>query len=402
MFNLTMIDRRSLLLQVHLRNLLSRIMGISKESKEAITTGIEKQWIRSIEVYGLDDKNLCHVGLILIINWKANAFRVLVVEDSKAIDETVSTKDDLPPAVVTAIIDKATQLFNQAVAAGHRRIEWYPRYEQGLDPLAIDKELGVHFAFRQVPELPEVPEFPEVEISLTDFSLSSIPSEHLPKILQYLYVEDVLTQSSQRSARIQPIPVPPEPEPTKHVQYREITPRQHIADIISQASPPGEPTQQDKQAKAIRQHVEQLREEAKIPRGVIIYQRGALPKNYETHAKQFAEALGNQQHRLRQPAEHALQRFAAAAAKEMATDKGLLIQEASQRYGIPASTLADWVDLDLIPVLSRSKKAVYLDEEAVAEAAPIYRAAKELRVQPARLLKERRAQERASNPQESR
>jgi hypothetical protein len=152
----------------------------------------------------------------------------------------------------------------------------------------------------------------------------------------------------------------------------------------------------------VSRHVEQLREEAQIPQGIIIYQRGNLPENYDRHAKQLVEALGNQQHSLRRPAEYALKRFLEAAAKDMAADKGIVIEQASRKFGIPAATLASWVEMELIPVLSRSKGAVYLDEEAVAKAAPLYREAKERHVQPARLLKEQLAQQTEGKPQPSR
>jgi hypothetical protein len=380
----TMINRRSLLLQVHVSNLLSRTTGVSQKTRDAVNRGIVNQWIKSIGVYGVDDKNRCHVGLSLIINWPVHTVRVLVMGDRGAIAETVSAQDRLPPEVYNAI----SSVFNQAVEAGHLRIECYYGYEQGLDPVAIDKELRLHFASPKVSELPEITHF------LREFSPAHVPAEYRQALLQILYAVDILTQSLSNTHGYPTNPV----DDNSHLKAEGLP---HVTELRVQADLGRETTHEPEQARAVRQHVEQLRAEAKIPQGIIIYQRGALPKNYEHHAKQFVEALGNQQHSLRRPAEYALKRFLEAAAKDMATDKGIVIEQASRKFGIPATTLASWVDMDLIPVLSRSKGAVYLDEEAVADAAPLYREAKERGVQPARLLKERRAEQVGGEPEPS-
>jgi hypothetical protein len=374
-----MIDKRSLPVQLHVLNLLSRIIGINKESQEAINKGIAKQWIRSIGVYGLDDKNHCHVGLILILNWTVYTIRVWVVEDREAIDETVSTEDDVSPAVANAVIVNATQVFNQAVDAGHLRIEWYCRYEQGLDPLAIDKELGLNFV------LPQVSELPEVKVSLRDFSPASIPSEHLQATLQHLYALDIHTQSSQRPAKIQPITIPVPPESAKHVQHREIIDIHHISDMVSQASLGGEPTQQDEQAKAIRQHVEQLREETKIPQG-IIYEGRPLPPNTERQVKPLIEALQNENHVFRQFAEETVRKFADTVEKSKLSNVTSLSQ-ASRDYHIPLSILSEWVAKELIPVQYRDRKTIYVARETLEKVAQAHQEAKEQGMQTARLLR---------------
>jgi hypothetical protein len=378
-----MINKRSYLLELQVRNLLSRTAGISQNTLDAVITGIANRWITSIGVYGVDDKNRCRVVLELEINWAAQSSQVLGLGEKGVIAETVSTKDDPLPEVATVI-----SAFTQTVEAGHLRTEWYCRYEHGFDRLAFNKKLGATFVS------PKASELPELKLPFSSFSQAYDPSEYPQALLQHRYALDVLTQSLSNTHGYPTNP----PDDNSHLKAEGLP---HVTQLRVQAALDRESTHEAEQAKDVRPHVEQLREEAKIPRGVIIYQQGTLPKNYETHAKQFVEALGSQQHRLRQPAEHALQRFAAAAAKDTATDKGILIEQASRKFGIPARTLADWVDMELIPVLSRSKKAVYLDEKAVAEAAPLYREAKERRVQPARLLKEWRAQQRAGNPPES-
>jgi hypothetical protein len=389
MAKLTKINTHSLLLQLSVRNLLSRITGISKESRETINNGIKNQWIKQIGVYGLDDTNHCRIGLKLTINWTVHTIHVLVLGDKETIVEAVSMEDELPPDFGNAI----SSVFNQAVEAEHLRIEWYCRYEQGLDPVAINKELGVIVA------PPKGSELPELEDTLKGFSPANDPSEYREALLQHLYALDILTQSL---SNIHGYPTNPTDD-NSHLKAEGLP---HVTELRAQADLGRETTHEAEQARAVRRHVEQLREEAKIPQGIIIYQRGTLPKNYERHAKQLVEAIGNQQHRLRQPTEQLLRRFAAAAAKDRATDivkdKGILIEQASRKYGIPARTLASWGEMDLIPVLHKRMKATYLDEEAVAQAAQVYREAKQQGAQPARLLKAMRAQQAEGNLQSSR
>jgi hypothetical protein len=125
-------------------------------------------------------------------------------------------------------------------------------------------------------------------------------------------------------------------------------------------------------------------------------------------AKLLFEALEKPDHKYRQQARQAVRRFTAAVEKanahDLIQDKGILIQEASQLYGIPASTIADWTDIGLITVhyRGRGKQGVYIDKQEIAAAAPIYHDAKQKREQPARRLKAMREQQVAGNPQPSR
>jgi hypothetical protein len=112
-----------------------------------------------------------------------------------------------------------------------------------------------------------------------------------------------------------------------------------------------------------------------------------------SHAKLLFDALSNPDHKHRQRAVQLVRRFGAAVEKEKAQDtikdKGIVMEQASRKYGVPASTLQDWKELGLIPVLykGKSKQGVYLDEAAVARAAAIYQEAKQKGVLPTRLLK---------------
>jgi DNA-binding transcriptional MerR regulator len=145
-------------------------------------------------------------------------------------------------------------------------------------------------------------------------------------------------------------------------------------------------------------------EKAGKPQGVA-FERGKpqekkeqLPKNYEQPAKQLIEALGNPEHPLRQRAEQALWSFATAIEEDKTKDigeKGIVVEQASKKYGVPASTLRSWVDTGLIPVLYKAttgNKNIFIDEEAIAEAANLFREAKRHGAQPARLIKAALAQ----------
>jgi transcriptional regulator with XRE-family HTH domain len=109
--------------------------------------------------------------------------------------------------------------------------------------------------------------------------------------------------------------------------------------------------------------------------------------------KLLVEALENPDHKYGQQATQAMRRFIKAVekdkAKDLIKDRGILTDQASRKYGVPARTLASWGDMGLLPVLykGRGKQGVYLDEEAVARVAPVYHEAKQRGEQPAKRLK---------------
>jgi hypothetical protein len=134
-----------------------------------------------------------------------------------------------------------------------------------------------------------------------------------------------------------------------------------------------------------------------------------IPKNGvvfdSNHAKLLFDALSNPDHKHRQRAVQLVRRFGAAVEKEKAQDtikdKGIVMEQASRKYGVPASTLQDWKKLGLIPVLykGKSKQGVYLDEAAVARAAAIYQESRQKGIQPTRLLKAELDEKAETRPQ---
>src|SRR5918999_6000484 len=77
------------LLQVQVRNLLSRTTASSDSTLAKMDKGLRNQWLREISVYGLDEKNRCHAGVALTIDWATHTMRVLVYGDEVTIDKTV-------------------------------------------------------------------------------------------------------------------------------------------------------------------------------------------------------------------------------------------------------------------------------------------------------------------------
>jgi DNA-binding transcriptional MerR regulator len=110
-------------------------------------------------------------------------------------------------------------------------------------------------------------------------------------------------------------------------------------------------------------------------------------------AKLFIEALEDPDHKYRQRAVQHVRRFNAAVEKEKAQDlineRGILLRQASRKYGIPVSTLRGWEAMGIISPLLRGEttQGVYYDEEVVARAAPVYHESRQQGEQAAGRLK---------------
>ena len=66
------------------------------------------------------------------------------------------------------------------------------------------------------------------------------------------------------------------------------------------------------------------------------------------------------------------------------------LNKASKTYGISVQTFSEWVAKGLIPYEYRDKNAIYLAEEIAQEVGRDNQEGKEMGVQTARLLRERR------------
>jgi transcriptional regulator with XRE-family HTH domain len=152
--------------------------------------------------------------------------------------------------------------------------------------------------------------------------------------------------------------------------------------------------------KSVPDHAARLVGEGKweqVPKQVV-YQRD--------QANLFIEALDNPDHKYRQQAIQLVRRFNAAVEKQkvqaLVKDKGILMGQASRKYGIPATTLSDWAEKEVITVLHRGQttQGIYLDEEAVARAAPVYHEAKQQGAQAIRRLRQLQESQQQRKPEE--
>ena len=129
---------------------------------------------------------------------------------------------------------------------------------------------------------------------------------------------------------------------------------------------------------AERQPSSQPEQGEQVPRKGTVFER--------SDARLFFEALENPDHRYNLQAEAALQGFTKAVEKARVTS----LNKVSSAYGIPIKNLSEWVAKGLIPYVSRDKNAIYLSKEIAEEVARDAQEAKEMGVQTARLLRERR------------
>jgi transcriptional regulator with XRE-family HTH domain/DNA-binding transcriptional MerR regulator len=124
-----------------------------------------------------------------------------------------------------------------------------------------------------------------------------------------------------------------------------------------------------------------------------------------SQARLLFEALEDPNHQHRQRAVQLVRRFNAAIEKEKAQeiikDKGIMLKQASRKYGVPVSTLRDWKEMGLIPALyeGKGKQGLYLDEAAVARAVSIAQEAKQQGIQSVRFLEATLPQQRETHPQ---
>jgi hypothetical protein len=133
--------KRSYLVQLQIRNLLSRTTDISPDYLEKIGgTGIANQWLDAVKVYGYDQRNRCHAGLELEINWVRHQIEVAVWGEKVTVKKTVWAEDVAPE------VRNAVEVLNQAVNAELLRTEWRVHIAPGVDRERVRRELGLQDA----------------------------------------------------------------------------------------------------------------------------------------------------------------------------------------------------------------------------------------------------------------
>jgi DNA-binding XRE family transcriptional regulator len=162
---------------------------------------------------------------------------------------------------------------------------------------------------------------------------------------------DILTESLHTDVKIHEI-VNPEPEPVR-IHYPHTMP----------------------------EHAPELVDEGKweqTPKKGVVFQ--------SSDAKLLFDALGKPDHEYRLAAEKAMRGFSEDVKRAKVTS----LNKAASKYHISVKTLSEWVAKGLIPYEYRDKNAVYLAEEIAQEVARDNQEAKEMGMQTARLLRERR------------
>jgi hypothetical protein len=172
--------------------------------------------------------------------------------------------------------------------------------------------------------------------------------------------------------------------PPNNVKDGEL--RRHISELAVQATLNGEKPQ------GVAAHWRQLQHESDlrdIKTQGIIYEGRRLPENQERQVKPLVEALVGQDHALRRGAEQTVRKFTDTVEKSKLRDVTSLSQ-ASRDYHIPLSVLSEWVAKELIPIVYRDRKTIYVARETLEKVAQVHQQGKERGVRTARLLKEMR------------
>jgi transcriptional regulator with XRE-family HTH domain len=116
------------------------------------------------------------------------------------------------------------------------------------------------------------------------------------------------------------------------------------------------------------------------------FKREYLQESAKLLSELLITTLQNSDDPLSPVAEEALRIFTKAALKE----KGITLNKASRELHISVASLSDFVRKGLVPILYRNKGAIYLAKSTAKELGRDLEDAREMGMQPARLLRERR------------
>lgn len=126
--------------------------------------GIEKRWICSVQVHGVDSIGLCRARIQLAVDWsehgaKLVSGRATVLVDSRWTDETAVE------------VQEAVELFQEYVSAKSLTSRWTVTYSPGVDGAFANRELGfspakpINWASPPQSVNFEVPELSELTVS---------------------------------------------------------------------------------------------------------------------------------------------------------------------------------------------------------------------------------------------
>jgi DNA-binding CsgD family transcriptional regulator len=131
---------------------------------------------------------------------------------------------------------------------------------------------------------------------------------------------------------------------------------------------------------------EEKRQGVVYERELAPYKREYLQESAEPLSALLVDTIKNNDDPLSPVAEEALRLFTKAALKA----KAITLNKASQELDISVASLSDFVRKGLVPTLYRNKGAIYLAKSTAEELGRDLEDAREMGMQPARLLRERR------------
>ncbi|KOR36749.1 hypothetical protein AM228_11320 [Planktothricoides sp. SR001] len=107
--------------------------------ENSILKGIEYQWIREVNVYGLDSSNLCKAQLIMTIDWEQHNLQIANGKATVVITEDGRTWKDN-----TALeLREAIKLFMDYAKANNLKAKCHTRYAPGVNHEEADRVLGM-------------------------------------------------------------------------------------------------------------------------------------------------------------------------------------------------------------------------------------------------------------------
>lgn len=139
-FTATKTFTRMNLLKMQIRIALRNTSDIAYESlNNIVNQGIEKKYLKKINVYGIDEEKYCRAQMSMEIDWDEHNLQMSKGKVTVAVDK--KWKDD------TAVeVDEVVQLFNDIVEYWSLKTQVHYVYSPNVDTEKVNKELGLSSA----------------------------------------------------------------------------------------------------------------------------------------------------------------------------------------------------------------------------------------------------------------
>ncbi len=129
---------------IQIRLLLRTTTSISEEKLSAIRVGIERRWIRDVNIFAIDKNNFCKAQLVIRIDWDSYDVRRFVEKSFVFLGDKEST--DLQNNLRAAIeIDDVISAFNKFVSENALSTMWNVVFQPNAPDIDDDqvKSLGI-------------------------------------------------------------------------------------------------------------------------------------------------------------------------------------------------------------------------------------------------------------------